>query len=107
MLHFAVFEHTIFFITRVSNDGITVKKNDDETTAYKYQVDELPAEFPLYLLPFHIEGCQSRTCFKAYTDCYGNILFTDGWSNSAVMGGIIVSIMNIFNRTALFTGTII
>jgi len=41
MLHFAVFEHTIFLITRVSNDGITIKKNDDETTAYKYQVDEL------------------------------------------------------------------
>ena len=41
MLHFAVFEHTIFLITRVSNDGITIKKNDDETTAFKYQVDEL------------------------------------------------------------------
>ena len=41
MLHFTVFEHTIFLITRVSNDGITIKKNDDETTAYKYQVDEL------------------------------------------------------------------
>ena len=41
MLHFAVFEHTIFLITRVGNDGITIKKNDDETTAYKYQVDEL------------------------------------------------------------------
>ena len=27
--------------TRVSNDGVTIKKNDDETTAYKYQVDEL------------------------------------------------------------------
>ena len=41
MLHFAVYEHLIFLITRVSNDGVTVKKNDDETTAYKYQVDEL------------------------------------------------------------------
>ena len=41
ILHFALFEHLIFFITRVSNDGVTVKKNDDETTAYKYQVDEL------------------------------------------------------------------
>jgi len=41
MLHFTVFEHTIFLITRVSNDGITIKKNDDETTAFKYQVDEL------------------------------------------------------------------
>jgi hypothetical protein len=41
MLHFAVYEHLIFLITRVSNDGVTIKKNDDETTAYKYQVDEL------------------------------------------------------------------
>ena len=41
MLHFAIYEHSIFLITRVSNDGITIKKNDDETTAYKYQVDEL------------------------------------------------------------------
>jgi len=61
--------------------------------------DELPAELSLNLLPFRIEGCQSRTYFKAFTDCYGKILFTDGWSNSAVMGGIIVAIMNIFNRT--------
>ena len=61
--------------------------------------EKLPAVFPYHLLPFRIEGCQSRTCFKAYTDCYGNILFTEGWSNSAVMGGIIVAIMNIFNWT--------
>jgi len=41
MLHFAIYEHLIFLITRISNDGVTVKKNDDETTAYKYQVDQL------------------------------------------------------------------
>jgi hypothetical protein len=41
MLHFTIYEHLIFIITRVSNDGVTVKKNDDETTAYKYQTDEL------------------------------------------------------------------
>jgi hypothetical protein len=41
ILHFAIYEHLIFIITRVSNDGVTVKKNDDETTAYKYQTDEL------------------------------------------------------------------
>jgi hypothetical protein len=40
-IHFTIYEHLIFLITRVSNDGVTVKKNDDETTAYKYQVDEL------------------------------------------------------------------
>ena len=41
ILHFAIYEHLIFIITRVSNDGVTIKKKDDETTAYKYQVDEL------------------------------------------------------------------
>jgi hypothetical protein len=41
MLHFAIYEHLIFLITQVSNDGVTVKKNDNETTAYKYQTDEL------------------------------------------------------------------
>jgi len=57
--------------------------------------EKLPAEFPQHLLPFRIEGCQSKTCFKAYLN--GNILFAEGWSNSAVMGGIIVAIMKIFN----------
>jgi hypothetical protein len=41
MLHFAIFEHSIFLITQIGNDGITVKKTDTETTAYKYQTDEL------------------------------------------------------------------
>jgi hypothetical protein len=41
MLHFAIFEQTIYLITRISNDGITVKKNDDETTVFKYLQDEL------------------------------------------------------------------
>jgi hypothetical protein len=41
MLHFAIYEHLIFLITQVSNDGVTVKKTDSETTAYKYQTDEL------------------------------------------------------------------
>ena len=41
MLHFTVFEHTIFLITTINNDSITIKKTDTETTAYKYQVDEL------------------------------------------------------------------
>jgi hypothetical protein len=41
MLHLTVCEHLIFIITRVSNDGVTVKKTENETTAYKYQTDEL------------------------------------------------------------------
>ncbi len=41
MLHFAVYEHTIFLIAQIGNDGITVKKTDDQTTIFKYQQDEL------------------------------------------------------------------
>jgi hypothetical protein len=41
MLHFAMYEHLIFLIVRIGNDGVTVKKNDDETTIFKYQQDEL------------------------------------------------------------------
>ncbi|WP_352422258.1 hypothetical protein [Proteiniphilum sp.] len=41
MLHFAVYEHMIYIVLRISNDGITTKKNDSETTAYKYQTDQL------------------------------------------------------------------
>jgi len=41
MLHFTIYEHLILLTVRVSNDGVTVKKNDNETTAYKYQTDEL------------------------------------------------------------------
>jgi hypothetical protein len=40
MLHFTIYEHKIYIILNVSNDGVTVKKNDDETTAFKYQEDE-------------------------------------------------------------------
>ncbi|QIK56070.1 hypothetical protein G7051_17570 [Dysgonomonas sp. HDW5B] len=41
MLHFGIYEHLIFLITRIGNDGVTVKKNEDETTIYKYQEDAL------------------------------------------------------------------
>lgn len=41
MLHFAVYHHLIYLITRIGNDGVTVKKNDDETTIFKYQQDQL------------------------------------------------------------------
>lgn len=41
MLHFCFYEHLIFLITRIGNDGVTVKKNNDETTIFKYQQDNL------------------------------------------------------------------
>jgi hypothetical protein len=41
MLHFAVYEHMIYLILHIGNDGITTKKTDSETTAYRYQTDDL------------------------------------------------------------------
>lgn len=41
MLHFAIYQHSIYLIAKIGNDGITVKKTDTETTIYKYQQDEL------------------------------------------------------------------
>jgi len=41
MLHFAVYQQTIYIIANIGNDGITVKKSDKETTIYKYQQDQL------------------------------------------------------------------
>ncbi|MBN1989371.1 MAG: hypothetical protein JW783_08250 [Bacteroidales bacterium] len=41
MLHFALYEQGIYLIAKISNDGITVKKNDNETTIFKYQQDLL------------------------------------------------------------------
>lgn len=41
MLHQVLHEQLIFLIVRIDNDGITTKKNSDETTIYKYQQDAL------------------------------------------------------------------
>lgn len=41
LLHWALNEQLIYLIVRIGNDGITTKKNNDETTIYKYQQDEL------------------------------------------------------------------
>lgn len=41
MLHLAFYNNLIFIAVKIDNDGITTKKNNNETTAYKYQTDEL------------------------------------------------------------------
>jgi len=41
MLHFAIYHGIIFLTLQIGNDGITTKKTETETTAYKYQTDEL------------------------------------------------------------------
>jgi len=37
MLHFTLYQNIIYLIAKIGNDGITVKKNNDETTIFKYQ----------------------------------------------------------------------
>lgn len=39
--HFSIYEHMIYLITRISNNGITVEKNEKSTTVYKYLQDQL------------------------------------------------------------------
>lgn len=41
ILHYSVYQHIIYTIANISNDGITVTKSDDKTTIYKYQQDQL------------------------------------------------------------------
>ena len=40
MFPLALYKHFIWLQIRVSNNGVTTTKNDNETTAYKYQTDE-------------------------------------------------------------------
>lgn len=73
---------------------------DNWTDRFNYLIflaEELPDEFPGYLLPFRIEGCQSKTCFMPQIN--DGLLYIKGWSNSAVMGGIIVAMTEIFELT--------
>lgn len=68
---------------------------------FNYLISEgeyLPSECPEQLFPFRIEGCQSKTCFTAYID--KRVIRVEGWSNSAVMRGIIRVMINIFDNTS-------
>jgi sulfur transfer protein SufE len=55
----------------------------------------LPKECPENLNHYRIENCTSRTCFKA-SNIDGEINIS-GWSNSSIMGGIIVTVMKLFD----------
>ena len=71
---------------------------DNWTDRFNYLIalsEELPAECPEYLLKRRIAFCQSKTCFSA--QIHEGKLYINGWSNSAVTGGIIVAIKKIFN----------
>jgi len=56
---------------------------------------EIPALYFDFLQNYRIEGCQSRTYFKAWI--YNNNLYVYGWSNSLIIAGLIVALTKIFN----------
>ena len=73
---------------------------DDWSDKFNYLIslsEQLPKEFPEYLRKYKIEFCSSNTCLKACM--HNDLLYLCGWSNSPVMGGIIVAMTSIFNFT--------
>ena len=58
----------------------------------------LPPEVPNQLLPYKIEFCKSKTYFSPRIN--NGFFYILGWSNSPVMGGIIVAMITIFNFTS-------
>jgi len=43
LLHFGIYNSIDYLAVHIGNEGITTFKSDDQTTAYKYQTDELKA----------------------------------------------------------------
>jgi cysteine desulfuration protein SufE len=85
---------------REKQDNFIETLNDlsDWTEKFNYLIElgeDLPAECPHGLLPYRLENCQSKTCF--FVDNDNGEIKLRGWSNSAVMAGIIVIIKNIFD----------
>ena len=74
---------------------------DNWTDRFNYLIslaEELTATCPDYLNHHRIEGCKSNTCFLPRF--HEKRLYVTGWSNSAVMGGLIVAMTTIFNFTS-------
>lgn len=57
--------------------------------------EKLPAICPDSLRSCRIENCQSSTYLKVYVN--DGLFHLSGWSNSAIVGGLIVAIIEIFN----------
>ena len=58
--------------------------------------DLLPAACPAELFPFRIASCQSRTYFRAWIE--DGWLRVNGWSNATTQRGIILSMIEMFDR---------
>jgi cysteine desulfuration protein SufE len=84
---------------RERQDGFveTFDQLPDWSERFQFLIDHsslLVASCPSRLIPFRLENCQSRTFFSAETR--DGLIHVDGWSNSAIMGGLIAVCMKIF-----------
>ena len=61
--------------------------------------DMLPKDCSPELLPFRVLSCQSRTFFRAWIE--DGCLRVNGWSNATTQRGIIVSMIEMFDRVPL------
>jgi sulfur transfer protein SufE len=89
---------------RERQDGFLAEWNalPDRTEQFNYLIALsalLVPECPPSLRPYRIENCQSRTFFRAGVG--DGLLRVDGWSNSAIMGGIVVACRQIFDGVSL------
>ena len=83
------------FIDRLDSFGVNAW---NEKFDYLVELsDLLPSVCPGELYPYRVAACQSRTYFTARIE--GGRLRVDGWSNTPVQRGIIVSVIEMFDRT--------
>lgn len=71
---------------------------DKFTLLIEYSSNQ-PKSLPPTLIGFRIDGCQSRTYFKA--SIIDGFIHADGWSNSSIMAGIIVCMKRMFHGIAV------
>lgn len=77
----------------------TLQELDSWTEKFNYFLelsDMMSAVCPEDLLPFRVDGCISRTYFRAWLE--SGYLRVAGWSNTGTQRGIIVSMMEMFDR---------
>ena len=75
----------------------TIGQFDEQAGKFNFLIDRaslLEKECPDELLPYRLYSCWSLTYFRVSPDC--GRLRVSGWSNSAVMGGLIVVFIKLF-----------
>ena len=84
MIQFVYYEHFIFLMLHISDAGVTVKKSDEETTAFKYLTDEAKEKFienawtyTSMLLKFLDEEASNYTTWAKTTDYVTGQIITE------------------------------